>query len=156
MRHLTAIERFWAKVEKGDGCWMWSAKRDRNGYGRFYLDGAQRRAHRVSYEFAHGPIEDGMQIDHMCHNRACVRPDHLRAATNKQNQENRKVPPANNTSGFIGVSWHRRFNKWLGAVVHNGETIHVGYFLTAAEAGDAVRRKRVELYTHNDVDRIAS
>lgn len=75
--------RFWAKVERTDGCWEWTAAKDTNGYGVFWLDGKQQQAHRVAYEMLVGPIPDGMQIDHICANRLCVR--HLRVCSPWEN-----------------------------------------------------------------------
>lgn len=88
-------ERFWAKVEKSPGCWIWTAAKDRDGYGQFKLDGRMRPAHRVSYEFASGLIPAGMEIDHECLNASCVNPDHLRLATRKQNSEH--------TADYLGL-----------------------------------------------------
>lgn len=71
-------ERFWQKVEKTEGCWLWTAYAYR-GYGRFVIGGKVRQAHRVAYECATGPIPDGYQIDHLCRNPSCVNPSHLEA-----------------------------------------------------------------------------
>lgn len=148
-------ERFWSKVDKsaGDGCWPWTASRDRNGYGQFGLGGKMRRAHRVAYELATGrPIPAGMQVDHRCRNRPCVRPDHLRLATNKQNQENHRGAQRNSSSGVRGVHWAKRDQRWQGQVKHHGKRIHVGLFDSLAEAEAAAIAKRKELFTHNDSD----
>lgn len=145
-------ERFWAKVEKTDTCWNWTGTTS-NGYGQYWLDGKGHRAHRLSYAYAHGPIPEGMQIDHQCHNKLCVNPDHLRVVTGKQNCENVRGAQSNNASKVRGVVWHKRDKRWQARVVHNMSTVHVGYFITLEEAEAAVIAKRNELYTHNDVDR---
>lgn len=75
----TPEERYWPKVDRRSDaqCWPWKPKLDRDGYGTFTVNGANIRAHRFSYELIHGPIEQGMQLDHLCRNRACVNPTHL-------------------------------------------------------------------------------
>jgi hypothetical protein len=55
------------------------------GYGKFWLDGRAQLAHRIAYELNVGPIGDGLHIDHLCRNRACVRPDHLEPVTIRDN-----------------------------------------------------------------------
>jgi uncharacterized protein with NRDE domain len=95
-----------------------------------------------------------MFVDHVCHQRRCVNPDHLRLATNKQNLENRSGPPRNNTSGIIGVS--RQGNKWYAKVEHHKHQYYVGLFDHIEDAEAAVIAKRLELFTHNDADRMAA
>lgn len=77
-------QRFWAKVEKTEGCWFWLAATP-CGYGLIWVDGAYRPAHRVSYEWVHGPIPDGLELDHLCRNPSCVNPEHLEAVTHQEN-----------------------------------------------------------------------
>lgn len=77
--------RFWPKVRKTDQCWIYEGHADRNGYGLFRLGKTHVIAHRFSYELINGPIEDGLEIDHLCKNRSCVRPDHLEAVTHLEN-----------------------------------------------------------------------
>ena len=81
-------ESFFARVQKTDTCWIWTGARHPSGgrwgtggYGRY----AQRMAHRVIYEHVHGPIPEGMQIDHLCGVPSCVNPDHLEVVTGEEN-----------------------------------------------------------------------
>jgi hypothetical protein len=80
--------RFWDLVEKTDTCWTWIGSRNVSGYGKFWTDdGRTVRPHRWAYEQEVGPIPVGLQLDHLCKNRACVRPDHLEPVTGKVNTE---------------------------------------------------------------------
>lgn len=66
------------------GCWEW-VKHKKNGYGITVLQGKHEQAHRASWKVFIGEIPDGMQINHRCHNRSCINPDHLYVGTQKQN-----------------------------------------------------------------------
>lgn len=155
-RHEGDVQRrFWAKVDKTETCWNWCAAIIRNGYGSYLIAGNKTvLAHRFSYELSIGPIPDGMEIDHRCHNRRCVNPDHLRTVSHKQNAENHQGGARSDSgSGIRGV--HRSGNRWRATVRHHNKQIHVGYFGTSEEADLAVRAKRNELFTSNDMDRVS-
>lgn len=82
-RNAPPEERFWRFVAKSsDGCWEWMGARGGKGYGTFWVgSGKFANAHRWAYSHFVGPIADGLQLDHLCRNRACVRPDHLEPVT---------------------------------------------------------------------------
>lgn len=78
--------RFWSKVDKTDKCWVWNGKAEsESGYPLFSIDRRNKLAHRVSHEWFIGPIPDGYEVDHLCRNIRCVRPDHLEAVTGSEN-----------------------------------------------------------------------
>jgi hypothetical protein len=87
--HRPLAERVWEKVEKTPACWLWRGTIDRHGYGTIRQSrcdgGRQLRAHRAVYELVVGPAPDGLDLDHLCRNRRCVRPDHLEPVTRRTN-----------------------------------------------------------------------
>lgn len=133
-------------------CLVWVGN-TRMGYGRVRYKKVYSSAHRVAYELAHGPIPEGMQVDHTCFNRPCVKVDHLRLATHKQNQEHSSGAMSNSKSGIRGVYWSDARNKWVGEVGHNKKIVSAGGFATKEEAQDAVVALRNRLHTHNNKDR---
>jgi hypothetical protein len=139
--------RFWRKVDKTDNCWNWTASTNApGGYGQISDRGRPHVAHRLSYEWANGPIPDGMVVDHMCHNRLCVNPGHLRAITQKQNTENRR-------RGSVLGATRNQCGNWVVRVKHNGRLHYGGTYGTVEEAAKVARDLRNELFTHNDADR---
>lgn len=82
---LTMQDRFWAKVNKTESCWLWTACTGRRGHGYFGINGKNRAAHRVAYEMLVGPIPPGLTLDHLCRQPACVNPAHLEPVDNRTN-----------------------------------------------------------------------
>lgn len=94
------LTRLWRKVHRSSPaeCWPWSATVSTNGYGQIRVAGRNLRPHRVLYEILNGPIEPGLDIDHLCHNadascpggwscfhRRCCNPAHLEPVTRSEN-----------------------------------------------------------------------
>lgn len=80
--------RIMDKFTVDDGCWLWHAGLNDAGYGQINSGGSRGRplrAHRVLYELLVGPIPDGLVIDHLCRNRACVNPSHMEPVTRGEN-----------------------------------------------------------------------
>jgi hypothetical protein len=97
--------RFWAKVDKSGECWVWTAAVYPRGYGAFRASTAQNvRAHRWSYEEAHGPIPEGFVVRHACDNPACVRPDHLSLGDAAENQRDMTVRGRGRTGSRNGAA----------------------------------------------------
>lgn len=154
-------ERFWAKVDKSGECWEWTGYKLKQGYGKYtayWSEGKQSTmAHRFAYEQTHGcRLAPDIELDHMCFNKACVNPDHLRLATSKQNKENRSGPQKNSSSGILGVCWNKKSKKWQASVRHNKYNYYLGLFDDLSSAETAVIAKRLELFTHNLLDRKAA
>lgn len=68
-----------------NGCWVWQLSKDRDGYGLMKVQGKPRFVHRLSYEAFVGQIPEGLQLDHLCRNRACCNPEHLEPVTSQEN-----------------------------------------------------------------------
>ena len=96
LTHPTLKQRFWSKVNKAGPvpdyapklgpCWLWTATKSSEGYGLYYVTDKRRvPAHRLAYVDRLGLVPDGLELDHLCRIRNCVRPDHLEAVTTRVN-----------------------------------------------------------------------
>lgn len=93
MSHSKAIlDRFLAFVlpEPTSGCYLWTGGTDSNGYGTFTVEDSKERRQRVqahvfSWESECGPVPDGLELDHLCRTRRCVRRSHLDPVTHTVN-----------------------------------------------------------------------
>lgn len=148
--------RFLEKVVKTPTCWLWQGAVHSSGYGAMYVveDARMRPAHAWAYENFRGQIPEGLVIDHICHNKLCVNPSHLRTATLAQNAQNRSGLDANNSSGFRGVTWNAKNKKWYVRVYHLGKCYYGGQYDDVTAAGEAARQLRLRLFTHNELDRL--
>jgi len=146
-QYVPLAERFWSKVDRrGENeCWEWTAYRERDGYGWFGVMGRNHGAHRVSYALTSGAIPKGMQIDHICSNKACVNPSHLRLATDTENRLNRPRR-RNNKIGFKGVSKVK--NRFKAEIALGGVRHYLGLWPTPEEAHAAYCRAANELHGH--------
>ena len=106
-----------------------------NGYWYIRIDGKGYLGHRLAWLYMHGHFPDGM-LDHKNHNRSSCRIADLRKATQSQNAANTNLR-ATSTSGFKGVCWHKKHNKYRAQIGFRGKVVELGFYNTAREAARA-------------------
>ena len=110
---------------QSENCWEYLGGRDKDGYGKISMPGRRGKpamAHRVAYEIAFGPIPKGLQIDHLCRNKACVNPSHLEAVSSKVNTLRGIGPSAKNQSKTHCKRGHP-FDERHTQVIHRKDNI---------------------------------
>jgi len=117
-----AYFRFFEKVEKTDGCWLWTGALNVGGYGSFGFGDKRLGAHRFSYEIHKGEIPEGLFVCHSCDVRRCVNPDHLWLGNNAENMKDMydkgRRPRVDNPTCARGHSYEEGFS----IRVQNGHT----------------------------------
>lgn len=110
------MKRFWDKVNKTSTCWIWTAKKDKLGYGHFKLDGKMKLAHRVSYTLSKDNPGD-LCVLHKCDNPSCVNPDHLFLGTISDNNKDARDKGRHKFGFTVRASEENGNNKLMQADV---------------------------------------
>lgn len=108
-------------------------------------------AHRLAWLYVYG-VWPKDQIDHIDGDALNNRIDNLREAAHSENSQNRNKQN-NNKSGFMGVHWNKRADKWHAQIKHQGVRHHLGYFDTPEEAHAAYLKAKAELHTFQPTPR---
>jgi hypothetical protein len=107
-----------------------------NGYLRIQVQNRLYWGHRLAWLLGHGEDPGDLEVDHIDGNGSNNRLSNLRLATHAQNLQNTEKP-CSNKSGFKGVAWHRKAQKWRAYIQANGKRHYLGYFETPEEGSVA-------------------
>jgi hypothetical protein len=125
---------------------------DTHGHRQITIDGVLYLAHRLAWLYVHG-VWPTVQIDHRDTAKDNNRISNLRLATRSEQMRNRG-PMATNTSGFKGVSWHKKSGKWRAQIWQNGTSRTIGHYATTEEAAAAYAAEAYE--HHGEFARLAA
>lgn len=134
------IDRFFYRIDFTNTCWIWLGCKSGGDYSQFNhkINGKWTKTlvHRFSYELFRGKIPDGFQLDHLCRNTRCVKPNHLELVTNRENtiRSTASSLNANKTSEYTGVSWVKRRHNWQSHIRIARQDYHLGTFEDEYEA----------------------
>lgn len=141
--HLYWRENRSTNMRAGDKAGCVDCSRPGPQYWQLEVGGKAYRAHRIIFLMHHGYLPE--QIDHIDGNGLNNDVENLRAATHAQNGSNRGAQK-NNTSGFKGVSWHKKSNKWQAAIALGRKNHYLGLFDTPEAAHEAYKDAAKKLH----------
>src|SRR5690554_7462425 len=110
---------------------VWSGDLMKSGYSQLGVrrDGKTKTlyGHRVMYESFVGPIPEGLHLDHLCRNRACVRPDHLEPVTNKENVHRGLAGPKSRCKRGHAMTSDNRMKRDRKSTRLNSSHVRISY-----------------------------
>ena len=116
------------------------------GYLQCSVDGEVHKVHRLVWLYVHGVWPIG-QIDHINHITSDNRIDNLRDVSCAQNHQNR-ARKTKSASGYLGVTWHKRDQRWQAYIELEGKSTHLGLFQNLDDAVAARQRAEVRYHPH--------
>lgn len=114
------------------------------GYIEIHFDGHLHKAHRLAWLYMTGEWPK-REIDHINRIRSDNRWCNLREATLQQNLQN-KTTYKSNTSGFPGVTWHKRIKKWQARIGKGTKRVHLGYWDDVKDAANAYSKAKMTIH----------
>ena len=122
---------------------------DRQGYIVTTLFKKPVKVHRLAWALHYGEWPKG-QIDHINGDKSDNRIENLRVVSNLQNKQN-IMPPVNNTSGYLGVSYHKKSGKFAANIKVDGKITYLGVFETPELASIAYKEAKEKMHPFNEV-----
>jgi hypothetical protein len=153
---VSALDRVMARVDQTGDCWIWTGPLRRDGAGQIEINGRKHLAYRLTYELLVGPIPEGLVLDHLCRNRACVRPEHLEPVTFNENVRRGRAVQA--ASEAWARRWAERSQCSRGHLLADTTIVirqRDGYI--SRNCAECIREQRARAYQREkaDPDRIA-
>jgi HNH endonuclease len=133
------VAKFWTKVQKSEGCWLWTGTVWKR-YGKFYFQEKTWRAHRLSYFLEFGEIPEKHDVHHKCGNQLCVRPSHLELITTSDHS---RLGYKKRASKYVGITPDGR--RWRAQIRIDGRSVNLGRRDTEEEAYELRQKALREL-----------
>lgn len=119
-----------------------------DGYRRVEIDRRKFLSHRIIWALVYGVWPEGF-IDHIDHNRTNNKITNLRVVTRAENNRNASLR-SDNTSGAVGVRWHKNSNKWESRISVGGRLHYLGLFTKFDDAVSARKLADQEIGYHEN------
>lgn len=123
------------------------------GYKQIKISGFSYKAHRLAWTYMYGDIPEGFSIDHINGVKDDNRIENLRLAKGQADQNQNAAVRKNNTSGYVGVVWGRKENKWKAQLTYGKNKHHLGCFNTAEEANKVRVLAKAAHHSFNPIQR---
>lgn len=125
---------------------------DATGYLFVILQNGSKKSlikiHQLSYQEFKGELIDGLVINHIDHNILNNHPDNLELISRRENNSHGSLF-RNTTSKYIGVSWSKRYQKWVSQIYINGRQTGLGKFINEIDAHNAYQLALIEHQIQN-------